>query len=72
MGRKPKSTSVYERIEETKSKIISTEQHLVQLKSQLETLLQEKEELEMRQAWEMIKNNGMTLEEVKKILLTKK
>lgn len=72
MARKPKLISVYERIEETKSEITSTEQHLSQLKSQLETLLVEKEELEMRQAWEIIKKNGMTLEEIQKILLTKK
>lgn len=72
MARKPKLISVYERIEETKSEITSTEQHLSQLKSQLETFLVEKEELEMRQAWEIIKKNGMTLEEIQKILLTKK
>lgn len=66
MARKPKLISVYERIEETKSEITSTEQHLSQLKSQLETLLVEKEELEMRQAWEIIKKNGMTLEEIQK------
>lgn len=67
MARKSKS-SIYERIEETKSDILNTEQHLAQLNSLLEELLHEKDELEMRQAWSAIKESGMTLEEVQKLL----
>ncbi len=63
-----KSKSVYERIEETKLEITSTEQILVDLKSQLEVLLAEKDDLEMRQTWAAIKNNGLTIEDIQKIL----
>ena len=63
-----KSKSVYERIEETKLEITSTEQTLIDLKSQLEVLLAEKDDLEMRQTWAAIKNNGLTIEDVQKML----
>lgn len=63
-----KSKSVYERIEETKLEITSTEQILINLKSQLEVLLAEKDDLEMRQTWAAIKSNGLTIEDVQKIL----
>lgn len=63
-----KSKSVYERIEETKLEITSTEQILIDLKSQLEVLLAEKDDLEMRQTWAAIKSNGLTIEDVQKIL----
>ncbi len=63
-----KSKSVYERIEETKLEITSTEQILIDLKSQLEILLAEKDDLEMRQTWAAIKSNGLTIEDVQKIL----
>ena len=63
-----KSKSVYERIEEIKLEITSTEQQLVELKSQLQNLYQEKDDLEMRQTWAAIKNNGLTIEDVQKLL----
>ena len=63
-----KSKSVYERIEETRSEISLKEQELVQLKSLLEELLQEKDDLEMRQAWAAIKDSGLTIEDVQKML----
>ena len=63
-----KSKSVYERIETIKLEITSTEQTLIDLKSQLEVLLAERDDLEMRQAWAAIKNNGLTIEDVQKIL----
>lgn len=66
MARKTKS--VYERIEETLSEITSTEQHLAELKSQLQSLYEEKDDLEMRQTWAAIKNNGLTIEDVQKLL----
>lgn len=68
MARKPKTKSVYEKIEEVESEITLTEQHLIELKSQLESLLAEKDDLEMRQTWAAIKNTGMTIEDVQKIL----
>jgi hypothetical protein len=71
MARKPKN-SVYDRIEETKLEIAKTEQYLAQLKLQLEDLLHEKDDLEMRQSWVMIKESGMTFEEVQKLLMNNK
>lgn len=71
MARKPKN-SVYDRIEETKLEIAKTEQYLAQLKLQLEDLLHEKDDLEMRQSWAMIKESGMTFEEVQKLLMKNK
>ena len=68
MSRKPKSTSVYDRIEETQLEITSTEQRLAQLKTQLKNLLNEKDELEMKEAWKCIQDSGMTLAEVQKLL----
>jgi len=63
-----KSKSVYERIEETKLEIASTEEHLAELKSQLQNLYDEKDDLEMRQAWAAIKDSGLTIEDVQKML----
>jgi len=66
MARKPKS--VYTKIEETKSEIILTEQTLVKLKKQLEDLLKEKDDLEMRQTWDAIKYAGLTMTDIKMFL----
>ena len=63
-----KSKSVYERIEEIKSEIASTEQQLVELKSQLQNLYEEKDDLEMRQMWAAIKQNGLGIEDIQKFL----
>lgn len=70
MARKQKS--VYERIEETKNEIISTEERLAQLKSHLAELESERDDLEMRQTWAAIKDNGLTIEDVQKLLLKNK
>ena len=67
MARKPRS--VYERIAETESKIASLEEELAQSKSHLIDLLQEKDELEMKETWSLIKEKGLTAEDVQKILL---
>ena len=63
-----KSKSVYERIEETLSEINSTEQLLAELKSQLQNLYDEKDDLEMRQTWAAIKNNGLGIEDIKRFI----
>lgn len=67
MARKQKS--VYERIEETRNEIALTEDRLTQLKSHLIELENERDDLEMRQTWAAIKDNGLTIEDVQKILL---
>lgn len=68
MARKPKSISVYERIENVKTEIAATEQHLDQLRYQLEELYAEKDDLEMRETWSKIKNSGLTLDDIKQML----
>ena len=68
MARKSKNLSVYERITDTLSSIESTEQQLAELKSQLQNLYEEKDDLEMREIWKEIKNNGLTSEDVQKLL----
>lgn len=68
MARKPKSISIYEQIENIQNEIISTEQHLAQLKSQLEELLVQRDDLEMRQTWSAIKESGLSMEDVQKLL----
>lgn len=68
MARKPKSISIYEQIENVQNEIISTEQHLAQLKSQLEELLVQRDDLEMRQTWSAIKESGLSMEDVQKLL----
>ena len=66
MARKMKS--VYERIEETLADIAYTEQQLGELRTQLQNLYDEKDELEMRQIWASIKNNGLTIEDVQSLI----
>lgn len=68
MARKPKSISIYEQIEKIESEITSAEQHLAQLKSQLDDLLLKKDELEMKQIWTVVKESGLSIEDVRKIL----
>ena len=67
-----KSKSVYERIAETKDDIVRLEQELVQAKAHLNELFQEKDDLEMRQAWAAIKEKGLGIEEVQKLLAKQK
>ena len=55
-----KSKSVYERIEETEQNIASLEQELSQSKAHLIELLNEKDDLEMRQTWSAFKEKGLT------------
>ena len=72
MARKSKQQSVYERIAETKEKITSLEQELVQSKAYLEELLQEKDDLEMRQTWASLKEKGINFEEIQKLIAKQK
>lgn len=72
MARKSKQQSVYERITETEEKIASLEQELAQSKTHLAELLQEKDELEMRETWTLIKEKGLDFEEIQKLILKQK
>lgn len=55
--------SVYERIEDQKAKIKETEELLVTLNEELQTLNLEKDDLEMRQLLEAMKSKGLTIDE---------
>ena len=70
MARKQKS--VYERIVDKKNEIELLEQNLAQAKAQLVELEAEKDDLEMRQAWAAIKEKGLGIEEVQKLLAKQK
>lgn len=66
MARKQKS--VYLRIEEVKNEIALLEKNLLQSKTQLEELEAERDDLEMRQTWAAIKDKGLSIEDIQKIL----
>ena len=68
MARKPKTQSIYERINQKESEIASVERNLEYLKSQLQNLYAEKDEMEMREVWQSIKEKGMSMEDVQKLL----
>lgn len=68
MARVKKQKTVYERIIETEQEIVLTEQKLSELKQQLEEYKNEKDDLEMRQTWSTIKQNGLTMDDIQKLL----
>ena len=70
MARKQKS--VYERIKETEANIASLEQELAQTKEHLVELLNEKDDLEMRQTWSILKEKGLNFEEIQKLISKQK
>lgn len=68
MARKPKEISVYDRIIEIQEKISKEEEMLKGLYAQLEELKAEKETLEMNQVWVLMKENGLTIEDVQAMI----
>ena len=70
MGRKGKT--VYEKIVEITGKIEGLEIELSQSNAYLIELLKEKDELEMRETWNLIKEKGLSVEDVQKILAKQK
>ena len=68
---RPKTKTVYEKIDNVKAEIESTEKHLEELKTQLDSLQKEKDDLEMRQAWKLMQDKGISVEELEQILLKK-
>lgn len=68
MARKPKTLTVYERIEKAESEITSVERNLAYLKSQLEILYAEKDEIEMKEMWRIIKEKGMSMTDVQELI----
>lgn len=70
MARKQKS--VYERIEEAEANIASLEQELSQSKAHLVELNNERDDLEMRQTWAILKEKGLNFEEIQKLISKQK
>ena len=69
---RPKTKTVYERIEEKLNVIKETEELLVKLNDELKDLYAEKDELEMRQLLEQMKENGLTIDKALQLLKNKK
>lgn len=68
MARTSKNMSIYDRLNKNEQDIISAENLLKQLKSERETLLQEKDDYEMRRMWEFVKEQNLSLDEAKKLI----
>lgn len=71
MARRPREISVYDRISDVQDKIAQEEAILSDLRSQLGELEKEKELLEMNQIWTLIKERGLSLEEVQNLISNK-
>lgn len=72
MARTPKTASIYDKLSKNEQDIIETENRLKQLKSERESLLLEKDDMEMRRVWAKIKEQNLSLSEVEKLLSSKK
>ncbi len=68
MARTSKNMSIYDKLNKNEQDIISAENLLKQLKSERETLLQEKDDYEMRRMWEFVKEQNLSLDEAKKLI----
>ena len=62
MARKPKSVSVYERIEEKRLEINNAELVLAKLNEELQTLYAERDELQMRQLLQQMKDSNLDIQ----------
>lgn len=63
-----RNKTVYERITSKEEEIVAAQQKVEQLKSQLQNLHKEREELEMKKLFEAMKAKGMSLEDAIKKL----
>lgn len=68
MARTSKNASIYDKLNKNEQDIISAENLLKQLKSERDTLLQEKDDYEMRRMWEFVKEQNLSLDEAKKLI----
>ena len=60
--------NVYERIEDTKSKISETEETLAQLNVLLNNQMAERDDLEMHQLFDFIRKNNISLDQAKNMM----
>ena len=69
---RPSKKTVYERIEEQQNKILETEKLLETLNEELELLYKEKDDLEMRQLLQQMKDSNLDIETALNRLTNKK
>ena len=72
MAKKSKQQSVYERIEDKKQEIKELETLLELRNNELTLLYQEKDDLEMRQLFVQMKNNGLSIEKAIELISSNK
>ena len=63
-----RNKTIYERIESKKEEIKLAQEKLEQLNVQLQNLIKEKDNLEMKKLFETMKKNGISLEDALKKL----
>ena len=63
--------NVYERIEDQQNKIREVEEMLEHLKEELQSLYSERDELEMKQLFERMKESGLTIDKAIELLNNK-
>lgn len=66
MARRQKT--IYEKIEDSRTIIAELEKKLKEENTVLDSLLQEKDDMEMRQAWSLLKNNNISVDKLTSIL----
>lgn len=66
MARRQKT--IYEKIEDSRAIIAELEKKLREENTVLDSLLQEKDDMEMRQAWLLLKNNNISVDKLTSIL----
>lgn len=68
---RPTKKSIYGRIEEKNNEIIEMESQLAALKDELQMLYDEKDDLEMHQLLDMMKANGLTINQAAELFNNK-
>lgn len=71
MARKPRTVSVYNRIEEKKLEINNAELVLAKLNKELQTLYDERDQIEMETLFKRMRENGLTLDKAIELLQNK-
>lgn len=71
MARKPRTVSVYNRIEEKRLEINNAELVLAKLNEELQTLYDERDQIEMETLFKRMRENGLTLDKAIELLQNK-
>lgn len=71
MARRPKTTSIYDKLAKNEQDIIETEKVIKRLKLERKELLVEKDDYEMRKIWSKIKEQNLNYNDVEKMIFQK-